>query len=719
MDDEVEASAAAFSGAVASRSHRLVRNLVALYAAFIVVVGFALSIAIWPGGGLVRARTIAAEAIASGYAGVVLAALFLALTGLIGALLLTASRQRLLPAERAYSQAEMTRGELIGRALTHLHPGIMARQGQALVVSLGAIVTVLAAWLLWPAAGGTLPIPANAYLVAAFALAIGFPSLIAERLLNAYPAPSLPEAPSLRRLLLLVTVLLGAAGVFEIGRGIGLAWVRWPLEALLVLLALIAVEMGLRALGRLFLPPPSAAAAKAATDSIIVTVITGGPRAPSVLIRTHLGLDFTRSWALTYVKSATLPAIFLTLLLSWTLSGLKLVNADQRGVYERFGAPAAVLGPGLHLLLPWPFGKLRPVEYGTVHTIVVNASQPKATELIAAEAPPPTTMNRLWDTTHPTEAEYLVASETGGQQEFQAVSAEIRVLYRTGLTDADALQAVYGAVDQGAVVRAAADRLITRYFASHTLDQVMGAKRDALEGDLRTALANDIQADKTGAEIVAVLVEAIHPPAGAAAAYHAVQAAEIKADASISNEIGRAERTKGVAQEEKTQTLDAAEATAVETTERAKSETYAFAADRKASRLGRRAFLLERYFGDLQSALANRSMTIIDNRLSPDQAPMIDLRPYNAIGKGASDNSGNGSSSAPTPSASDLMEGFGSAGQTVTEAGTLTPALPSTGASTESAPPPMTAEFAAELAKQGEKSSDTSAGTASDSTNSQ
>jgi regulator of protease activity HflC (stomatin/prohibitin superfamily) len=37
------------------------------------------------------------------------------------------------------------------------------------------------------------------------------------------------------------------------------------------------------------------------------------------------------------------------------------VPLDQRAVYERFGAPVRVLHPGLHLILPWPLGRLRPV----------------------------------------------------------------------------------------------------------------------------------------------------------------------------------------------------------------------------------------------------------------------------------------------------------------------------------------------------------------------
>ena len=60
--------------------------------------------------------------------------------------------------------------------------------------------------------------------------------------------------------------------------------------------------------------------AKAVSESILAALITGGPKAPGLLIRTHLGLDFTRSWALRYLTAAAGPAIVATLLFCWMLT---------------------------------------------------------------------------------------------------------------------------------------------------------------------------------------------------------------------------------------------------------------------------------------------------------------------------------------------------------------------------------------------------------------
>jgi regulator of protease activity HflC (stomatin/prohibitin superfamily) len=600
---------------MAPRSHRFVRRLTLIYSAAAVAALLPLLIPLLPNDVLPAAHAWVAEASDGGLAATVLAALLLAVTALSATWVLTWARYRGLP---------------------RFEPGVAARLGQAIAIPLGATLVMVSAATLWPK-GAASAAAANANVIAAFVFALAFVSLVAERTVQAFPAPQLPEAPSLRRLLLLVTLLLVASGCAELGRGAGLSWIRWPTLLLIVLPCAVAAELAVRALARLFLPAPATANATAVTTSILATVLTGGPRAPGTLLRTHLGLDFARSWALSYLSAALLPAVFATALFCWGLSGLKLIDLAERGIYERFGAPVAVLGPGLHLLLPWPLGRMRTVEYGTIHSVAIGLDQStdETDTPVSAEALPPASLNRLWESSHPGQADYLVASASTGLQGFQTVSTEISVLYRVGLSDAQAMQSVYTVAEPDMLVKESASRLVLRYFNSRTLDSVLGAKRENIAESLRAALSLDLNARQAGIDVVSVLIEEIHPPAGAAAAYHAVQAAQINASASISNEIGRAKRTAGTAQQEAHQFVTGATAQAEETLRGANTEAYQFNADRHAYTDGGKSFLFERANRNLVAALMQTPLTIVDHRLSPAQGPVIDLRSITAPGVGS------------------------------------------------------------------------------------
>jgi len=664
-------------GAPLSRAAQLVRRLVTLYAIFAGVIVLLLLVGVAPLKAGEKLKDLGVEALAGGLGATALIGVLLSIGALAAAALLTDSRLWTRRREAALAAGELDPNPItLLTPLWRLGPGVLARLGQAVVLPLGLLAILILARLLWPNPAAPPPALGAPNLVAAAIVGLAFASLIAERMMATFPAGQMPEAPGLRRLLLLSTLILGIAAVAEVGRGAGLTWVAWIDRALIIGAILIAGELAIRALARLFLPAPTADVAKAATDSIIAALITGGPRAPAALIRTHLGLDFARSWALAYIRAAAFPAIAGTLLLCWMLSGVKLLDGDQRGVYERLGAPVRVVGPGLHVLMPWPLGRLRPVEYGTIHSIAIGADQAtEASEQIGADDMPQPGMNRLWDTSHPTEAEYLVGSQTEGLQGFQVVDAEIRVLYRTGLTDAAAWQSVYGSSDQIAVVKQEASRLATRYFSSHTLDEVMGGQRESLEESLRAQLAQAVAADHAGIDIVAVLIEAVHPPAGAAAAYHAVQAAEINADASVANASGHALRTGGEAQTEAQQLADSAQATAIEKVQAATGDAYQFDADRKAYHASPPAFLLERRDADLTQALKGQRLIVVDSRLTSAQMPLIDMRAP-AVGAAPAGGVSTG------PSSHEMSEGF------------APDQLPST--STEGPAPPSTNEEAAE-----------------------
>jgi len=550
-----------------------------------------------------------AEIARSGVAALPLGAILVALGGLLGAAILIRARLGGDPRR-------------IGRA---------ARLGQAISVPLFALAGATVAWRLRPLSGVVLAHAGTAYALGAAAIALAFPLLIAERYLAAIPARVLPEAPGLRALALLATMTCFLAGLLEIAAGFGLPFTDRAAMLLALLVAVTGCELAARALGRLFLPPPEPDQARAACRSVIALALVAGARAEGVAapIRAHLGIDFSRSWALAYVRAAALPMALCLGLLAWGLSGVVVVPLDQRMIYQRFGAPVAVLHPGLHAILPWPLGTTRRLEFGAVHAIGLAGTEAASAvpDATAAEDFSPASADRLWETPHPGEITLAIASLSGTRQSFLSVSVDLRLLYRVGLTDAAAIEAAYGSADPQALIQAVSGRVVAAYYADRTLDQVLGARSGAMAGELRAAIQAELDAEGSGIDLVCVVIEAIHPPAGAADAYHYVRAAEIAARASIASERGNAIVIRSQSSQYANAQVAAARATAAETVGTARVALIRFTADRDAARAGGRAFLLERYLTDLSAALGRSPMTIIDHRLNWPEAPVLDLRP--------------------------------------------------------------------------------------------
>jgi regulator of protease activity HflC (stomatin/prohibitin superfamily) len=503
-----------------------------------------------------------------------------------------------------------------------------ARWPQALVVAPLAGLGVVAAVFV-PAGLPDAPcVQQSAWLLGGGLLALCFPLLVAERLLAAVPASRLAEAASLRALVFVALVAVAVAGGLELAAGVFMATLIARLAAVLALFpAAVAAELAGRAMGRCFLPPPAADVATGVATSTLAQLLAEGAAARSLAapMRQHLGIDFARSWALGYVRSAFAPLLLLLLLAAWGLSGVAIIPLEQRAAYERFGAPVRVLAPGIHVMLPWPFGRVRAVEFGAVHELALKGDAPP--DPIAAEAIPSARADRLWEQENPAETWFLVAAARDRQQGFQMVSADIRLFWRIGLTDADALRAAYGAVDPAGLLRQGAGRIAAAFFAARTLDEALGENREAMAGALRGSVQHELDAAGLGVELSAVVIEALHPPGGAAGAYHAVQAAQIDADASISAERGRAFATLSEQRQVAMGLLRRAAASAAETVGAARADASRFAADHDADANGTPPYRLERRLAALQTVLSAGPMTIVDHRLPPEATPLLDFRP--------------------------------------------------------------------------------------------
>jgi len=512
----------------------------------------------------------------------------------------------------------------------------------SMLMHIGAPTLWLAGWALlvlfsinqiWDLALPPAALGFSANVGAAVSLLLAFGLLVLERHFAQENVAQWPEAGPLAQLtrVAIVGLVLGALCLLFGGEAS-----VWPvrLAVLIGLLpGLVAVELLLRAVLSLFSPRREQLEPALLARSFIADMLRWPPQPLLALqheLHNRFGIDLRQIWAFTYMRRAFMPVMAVIALIGWSLTGIHEISLQGRGIYERFGKPVEVFGPGLHAGLPWPLGRVRSVENGVVHELATSVGEAAAPVVMeSAEGPAPAIANRLWDASHVNDKSQVIASSRADKQSFQIVNMDVRFVYRIGLTDQAALAATYNSADVPTLIRSTASRILVHDFASRTLDGLLGEDRVGLAEEIGRAVQADLQALDSGVEILATVVEAIHPPAGAANAYHGVQAAQIGAQALISRERGAAAEATNQAQLQASIARDQASASAHEINAAALAADLKFAAEQKAYANAGQAFVLEQYFSQLAQGLANAKLLVLDHRLGGSgNAPTIDLRTF-------------------------------------------------------------------------------------------
>ncbi|MBV4486076.1 protease modulator HflK [Pseudomonas sp. SWRI153] len=486
------------------------------------------------------------------------------------------------------------------------------------------------AWdLTLPAAASGLP----ASVGAALALLLAFGLLVVERQLAQEPAAQWPEAAALAQLtrVVIATLVVGALCLLFASEN-----AVWPVRVAVlsaILPLLVAVELLLRAVLSVFSPRREQLEPTLLARSFIADMLRWPPRPWLALqheLHNRFGIDLRQIWAFSFMRRALLPVLAVVTAFGWLLTGVHEIPLQGRGVYERFGEPVQVFGPGLHLGLPWPLGRVLNVENGVVHELATSVGDKSvAVPTDSAEGPAPMTANRLWDASHVNDKSQVIASSRGAQQGLQIVNMDVRFVYRIGLSDQAALAATYNSADVPTLIRSTASRILVHDFASRTLDGLLGDDRAGLADEIGRAVQSDLDTLDSGVEILATVVEAIHPPAGAANAYHSVQAAQIGAQALIARERGAAAEASNQAQLQASTAHDQATANAREINAAAQAADLKFSAEQKAFANAGQAFVLEQYFSQLSQGLSKARLLVLDHRLGGSaNAPTIDLRTF-------------------------------------------------------------------------------------------
>jgi membrane protease subunit HflK len=291
---------------------------------------------------------------------------------------------------------------------------------------------------------------------------------------------------------------------------------EWLAPAVPAAMVGVGVEILLTSLLAAYRPRRPGEITRPAFDSRVLGLLTAPESLGQVigdLVNYQFGVEISKSWFYELLGRAVTP---LTLLGGAVLAGLSclvIVGPDEQGVVLRCGAMRdGVLGPGIHLKLPWPVETATVLAVGRVHEVLVSSDL--------------TGRNRtndplLWTSADDTAAalgqeHYVTAPGAGGESGrgtgggMAMVASDVVVQYRV----ADLRSFLVGPPRFTSVIRSAAQREIGAFFAGHDIDSLLGLDRSAAGVDLAAGLQRRLDRLGVGVEIVGVSITSLHPPIG-------------------------------------------------------------------------------------------------------------------------------------------------------------------------------------------------------------
>jgi len=250
-------------------------------------------------------------------------------------------------------------------------------------------------------------------------------------------------------------------------------------------------------------------------------------------VESKFGVSFRSSWAIRFVRMATVPTVFVILLLYWGLSSLVIVGKSERAVRETLGRRDGVLGPGLHFKLPWPFARVRPFPVKAIKTMDIGFRR-------ATDEP----IAYLWTQSHGEEFSLAL----GGGNEAVGVNAVL--YYKIREDDPSLLHYAYQTQNPEAQLENLAYRTLMRLTQTMRLHEtdadengeqdgkepredhpetpaILSADRSAFARELRETVQRLAQEERLGLEVVDIALVNLHPPIQAAETYLDVISAEI------------------------------------------------------------------------------------------------------------------------------------------------------------------------------------------------
>lgn len=306
----------------------------------------------------------------------------------------------------------------------------------------------------------------------------------------------------------------------------------------------------------------------------------------------NTGITMRGLWSVKLMGKLIIPSLVFAFLLFWISTGFIEIGAGQQGALYNFGKlQSEPLEPGLHLTLPWPFGKTVIYNTDAVSTITIGYRSD-------------TSGDNVWTQTHGSEEYELLL---GGGEEL--VSINLCIEYKIG----DLNDYLVNCARPESVLEASAYELVADKTITTDLNTLLSADRDEFASAFMVDLKEKIKERNTGLEIVSVVLESIHPPLGIADIYQRLVSAEIEAQTRIMYAEAFAAVRVLEAETNYSQTVSVATAERLNKIAAAQAEVSEFMASVAADSSYSDAYRYYKYLNAVKNAYGNANIIIVSS----------------------------------------------------------------------------------------------------------
>lgn len=265
----------------------------------------------------------------------------------------------------------------------------------------------------------------------------------------------------------------------------------------------------------------------------------------------QFGFEVSGTWFYQLLQKTFVPLILFGAVAMLAMSCVTIVAPGRSGVVLTWGrAPEdrSVLAPGIHFKWPWPVQTVDMADTDAIRSITVGVGAARS----AAEAQADIIEGvevYIWKREHGKafEQNFLVPREetmpvreadvtmlvedapaAEGEASARAYGALgiMRFVMTMQYTVSDLYRFGYAVRNPEQILKDIATREMTRFAARHDVDTLLSAEREQIAEQLRQSITAAAEAHDLGVEIVAVMLNGLHPPTDVAEAFEEV----IKAD---------------------------------------------------------------------------------------------------------------------------------------------------------------------------------------------